>query len=159
MDYFLKIYNTTSVICNPNYFCIHPNTCDLLTTCLTMTSKYRMGLILSSDTWRNCFSAQHHSHPSSAMQSSGELHFPEFPPFQVGVCLKGIWGKFGRQKEKGPYYSPEVVTARCFTDVRVTEASQQALGNTPLQVETSSVHFYLRSSCSELRSSALPTIM
>ena len=40
-----------------------------------------MGISLRPCAWRglDSFSNQHHSHPSSAMQSSEELHFPECP--------------------------------------------------------------------------------
>lgn len=72
------------------------------------------------------------------------------PPPQVGVCMKGIWGKFGRQTGKGICYSPEVVTARCCTDVKVTEASRQALRSRSPQAETFGARFYLRSSRPEL---------
>lgn len=114
---------------NQIVFLFNPNTCSL-------DQQENMGMILRPCAARARLFQQSVSLPPVLRNAEQRgTTFPRIPPpptlphlrFQVGVCTKGIRGKFGKQKGKGIYHSPEVAKARCCTDVRVTEASRQAL--------------------------------
>lgn len=56
------------------------------------------------------------------------------PPSSWSLPWEELEGYLG--EGKGIYDSPEGVAARCWTDVRVAEASQRALRNRPRQADT-----------------------
>lgn len=95
MNYFSnKIYNATSITYNPDGFLLHLWLLDYLPGsdrwacgwCSDLAGGGGAGLALSlaPTLLRNA--------------EQPELHFPAcLPPFPVGVCLKGMWGKSGKQ--------------------------------------------------------------